>query len=181
MESVKVHLLEDNDFERKYRKASFYKRLSQGLIERAQELISWFPEYTALNWHFEAFYSNQSTGLHNDRNYFEHLGEICEAGMLVPLESGGSHATVFYDLFIDQKVNWNGVGFSTVDGQNVDCDATSLGTGREIEWSQNKIIFFDSRQVHEARPFTAESASYKISLNGLGYSQCRAVREGLRP
>ncbi len=166
-------LRDDAQFSKKFRGKNFFKKLSPELLAQVKVILQPFDEFKDLIWHFEIFYSVEPTGLHNDRNYFSHLQERCERGLLIPLSwTGSTPKTKFYDLLIEQKVNWTGKAFKTLDGVVVAHPPHFLsGDSHEMEWKKNEVIFFDSRQIHEACPFGGSPDDYKLSINALGYSK----------
>lgn len=169
-EEVQHILGNDESFPKKFRNENFFKRPSPKLHEFLKDIIEGYDFASSLTWHFEIFSSLAPTGLHNDRNLFEEQNELCELGLIIPLElRGGAHLTRFYDLYIPEKVNWDGEGnFRTLAKAPVPYDRSRLEAYEDAVWEHGKIIFFDSTQVHEAI-FPATEQSFKLSINGLGY------------
>jgi hypothetical protein len=169
---IKEILLDDECYPRKFRKSNYFKKPSPELNLILRNLLLQTGELGELQWYFEVFYSIEPVGLHNDRNYFPTTNEICEKGLLLPISWSGQHAgTRFYDLFIEQKVNWAGDSFRTLDGRLIDHNPDKLLNPMNISWSPFEALFFDSRQIHEALPFDIGANSHKLSINGLGYKK----------
>lgn len=173
---------DDETYPRKVRSKNFYKKLSRELLDSVRGILSPFPQMQALTWHFEVFHSGEAVGLHNDRNYFREHNELCERGLILPLEwSAATPVTRFYDLTIEEKVNWDGSGFETLDGRKIAFDAAALARWRALEWRRRSVIFFDSRQIHDAGEFQNGPADFKLSINALGYSHPEASRPAPHP
>ena len=49
-------------------------------------------------------------------------------------------------------------------------DPESLKSYQDLRWTIGDAIFFDACQIHQAVFPEQENDSYKISINGLGYS-----------
>ena len=163
---------DDQKYPRKYRTTNFYKKLSPKLLEIVQGIMVQHEEASNLIWHYEVFVSKQPVGPHNDRNFFLEREERCDRGMIIPLEWVGLQPkTRFFDLFFEDKVNWDGEGFSTLSKEKKLYDKSCMDRTEDLVWSEKTIIFFDSRQVHEATPFSTTEGDYKLSINGLGYSK----------
>ena len=169
---TKEILLDNINYPKKFRLSNYFKKLSPSLIERVSSMISHFDEYKDLKWHYEIFHSVEPVGFHNDRNFFPEHNERCDRGLIIPLEwSSSVPHTIFYDLFYEDKVNWDGQGFSTLDGEKKEFPQEALGEGFPAAWETKKVLFFDSLQVHNASSFGKKLDDYKLSINGLGYSQ----------
>lgn len=169
---------DDKTYPRKVRSRNFYKKLSPPLIEIVDRILNKHQEAKDLRWHYEIFYSTEPVGPHNDRNFFADKKELCEKGFIIPLEwTSLTPATRFYDLFIETKVNWNGTGFARLDKTLVPHSHSDLQHCSLVEWKKNTILFFDSRQIHDATDFTTSSGDYKLSINGLGYLCCDSYPE----
>ncbi len=168
---------DDENFPKKFRTGNFFKKPSSRLNDILHSVLDQFPETRDLIWHFEIFNSVNPVGLHNDRNLFLEQNELCEMGMIIPLAINGvPHLTRFYDFFVPKKVNWDGEGhFRTLDKVIYPHSDNAMDTFSDAVWETGKIIFFDSKQIHEAK-FPDEKNSFKLSLNGLGYSYYKDPR-----
>lgn len=167
-------LIDDINYPRKVITGNTFKKVSPYLNSILKEVIEKHDFASSLIWHFEIFSSDQATGLHNDRNLFIEQNELCQLGLIIPLKMKGSpHLTRFYDLFIEEKVNWDGEGnFRKLDKSKVEYDKQKLQKYQDAFWEEERIIFFDSCQIHEAI-FPSNDNCFKLSLNGLGYKKIK--------
>lgn len=173
LQKAKAILADDEKHPRKYRGQNFFKQIPTEFKNDVSELVSHFSEFQNLRWHFEVFYSVEAVGMHNDRNHFVKHGERCDRGFILPLEwRGNIPKTKYYDLFFEDKVNWTGRGFKTLENEyKLLTESVSSDGAMEMTWNLKEIIFFDSRQIHEACTFSSQPGDYKLSINGLGYSR----------
>ncbi len=172
-------VLSDNEaFPKKFRNENFFKRPSQKINQWMQKFVQDFPFANDLTWHFEIFYSKKPVGLHNDRNLFADKNELCELGLILPLNLEGSpHFTRFFDLLIPKKVNWDGSGnFRQLNKEIYPHQRSDMENYFDAPWEKGRVLFFDSCQVHEAI-FPKSQEGFKLSINGLGYSDFK-VRKG---
>ena len=170
-EQVNEILKDDDTYPKKFRLNNFFKKPSRELDRLLRKHLSPFEEFKNLTWHFEIFYAVEPAGLHNDRNLFNNKTERCDRGLIIPVECVGEHNTSFFDLFFEEKVNWDGKNFKTLKKEKLNHDPRLLEKPEKLFWKPGEIIFFDSRQVHKAGEFNAKLNSYKLSINGLGYSK----------
>lgn len=168
---VDLIIQDDEKYPKKIRTKNFYKKLSPKLKTLIEEIMTQHPESHGFTWHYEVFYSQEAVAPHNDRNLFLDRNERCERGMIIPLKwSSITPKTRFFDLSFEDKVNWDGTGFSTLAKEKREFDKSSMERFLDLEWKEKTILFFDSRQIHEATSFGVTGEDYKLSLNGLGYS-----------
>ncbi len=171
-EEVRAIAANDRDYPKKIRSKNFYMKLSPALKKRVHEIVCSELKLGDLIWNFEVFWAYEAVGMHNDRNYFSDLNERCERGIIIPIEWRGlPPATKFYDLFFEEKVNWIGDGFATLDKRKIEFDPSHLHSPQLLNWQRQSIIVFDSRQIHAASEFAHELGDYKLSINGLGYTK----------
>lgn len=173
IQSAEAVLANSDLYPKKYRGLNFFTKLSVELKEQVSNIVQRLSDADGLIWHFEVFYAVEAVGMHNDRNFFPKLDERCDKGLIIPLKwQGLTPKTKYFDLFYEEKVNWTGKAFKTLDGEYRPHNQESLDKGAvEMTWQKNQIIFFDSRQIHEASPFVTGPDDFKLSINGLGYSR----------
>ncbi len=170
-EEVHSILKDDITYPRKVRANNFYKRTSPYIKSVVDTVIAQCLPTKRYTWYYEIFYSKEPTGLHNDRNVFIQQNERCDLGLIIPIHwTNKTPETLFYDIFIEEKVNWNGKNFVTLDKKVVDSNLELLENPQGLVWQKKNALFFDSRQIHQAAPFTSSLSDYKLSINGLGYS-----------
>ena len=90
LEAIKAEVLsviaDDVNYPRKLRNGNFFKKPSPLIRKFATQVIENSTIEKDLVWHFEVFYSKEPVLLHNDRNYFSEYNELCERGMIIPIE-----------------------------------------------------------------------------------------------
>lgn len=178
LEQSKKILEDDINFPIKNRNGNIFKKINSEIQSIVTNIISYLTNSNDLIWEFEIFLSRNPVTEHNDRNYNQRLNLQCQRGFIMPLEwQGKQPSTLMYNQWYDDKiVLGRGRKFFKLEERNLIEDNNIKFTIEDCKlidnmiWQKNTCIIFDSRQIHSSNDFIQDKDSYKLSINGLGYS-----------
>lgn len=174
---------DDINFEPKVRNGNTFKKVPNNLRNSVEKILYSLPGADLLEWEFEIFCSRKPVALHNDRNYYDHLGKQCQRGFVLPLEwNGKTPGTLIFDKHYPEKLvmgyneNTKKLVFKKlverelVDDPNIDFTIEDCNLVEEYTWEKGTCLIFDSSQIHSSSDFVLDNNSYKLSVNALGYT-----------
>ena len=178
LEQAKLILNDDKNFPGKNRNGNTFKEINQEIRSVVSDIMNNLPDNDDLEWEFEVFLSKKPVPEHNDRNYYPEFDKQCQRGFIMPLEWVGKHpSTLTYNQWYDEKVvlGRNGEFFklenrSMIEDDNIKFNVKDCELIDNFVWEQNTCIIFDSSQIHSSSNFIQDENSYKLSINGLGYT-----------
>lgn len=172
-------ILEDEEnYPSKNRNGNIFKEINNEIKEVVVDIMKSLPDNNDLEWEFEVFLSRNPVPEHNDRNYYPQWNTQCQRGFIMPLEWQGKHpSTLIYNQWYDDKVvlGRNGQFYkleerNLVEDENIKFTVEDCVLTDDLKWEKNTCIIFDASQIHSSSNFIENADSYKLSINGLGYT-----------
>jgi len=179
LKQAKMILQDEENYPGKNRNGNIFKEINKEIKSVVIDIMNQLPNNNDLDWEFEVFLSRNPVTAHNDRNYYPQFDTQCQRGFIMPLEWKGKHpATLTYNQWYDDKVvlGANGqfrklVDRNLVEDKNIKFDEKDCKLVDNMLWKKNTCIIFDASQIHSSSNFIEDDDSYKLSINGLGYTK----------
>lgn len=178
LEQAKQVLDDDENYPGKNRNGNIFKEINFEIKESITSIMKSLPNNNDLEWEFEVFLSRNPVPQHNDRNYYPEWNTQCQRGFILPLEWNGKNpSTLTFNQWYDDKVvlGRNGEFFklverNMVEDENIKFNVEDCKLVDDMVWKKGTCIIFDASQIHSSSNFILDDDSYKLSINGLGYT-----------